>query len=120
MINLGDSDSGVIIDNVSVKLPVTSIDDKYNELPQDYYLGVNYPNPFNPKTIINYELPITNYVDLSIFDVLGQKVATLIETKQQPGSYQVEWDASGFASGVYYYRIQAGEFQDVKKMILIR
>jgi hypothetical protein len=120
MINLGGSDVGVIIDNVSVVLPVTSIVEPNIDLPQDYHLGENYPNPFNPRTIINYELPISNYVDLSIFNVLGQKVSTLVAKKQQPGSYQVEWDATDFASGVYYYRLQAGEFRDVKKMILIR
>ncbi len=80
----------------------------------------NYPNPFNPKTSINYELPITNYVDLSIYNVLGQKVVNLVSQKQVAGSYQVEWDASGFASGIYYYKIETGEFVDVKKMIVIK
>jgi C-terminal processing protease CtpA/Prc len=91
------------------------------------YLHQNYPNPFNPKTIINYELPITKYVELSIYNLLGQKVATLVSQKQKAGSHQVEWDASGFGSGVYYYRIEVvdparrtSEFVDVKKMILIK
>jgi hypothetical protein len=91
------------------------------------YLHQNYPNPFNPKTIINYELPITKYVELSIYNLLGQKVATLVSQKQKAGSHQVEWDASGFGSGVYYYRIEVidlagrtGEFVDVKKMILTK
>jgi hypothetical protein len=88
--------------------------------PEIYFLAKNFPNPFNPKTIINYELPITNYVDLSIYNLLGQKVATLVSEKKNAGHHQVEWDASRFPSGIYYYRINAGEFQDVKKMILIR
>jgi photosystem II stability/assembly factor-like uncharacterized protein len=88
--------------------------------PDKFSLEQNYPNPFNPRTIINYKLPITNYVDLSIYNLLGQKVVTLVSEKQQAGSYQVEWDASGFASGVYYYRIEAGKFVAVRKMVLLR
>jgi hypothetical protein len=80
----------------------------------------NYPNPFNPNTIINYELPITNFVDLSIFNVLGEKVVTLVSENQKAGYYQVEWDPGYLASGVYIYKITAGEFQDVKKMMLLR
>ena len=80
----------------------------------------NYPNPFNPKTIINYELPITNDVELNVYNLTGQKIATLVQETQRAGHHQVEWDASGFASGVYYYRIEAGEFVEVKKMILVR
>jgi predicted outer membrane repeat protein len=87
---------------------------------KSFALYQNYPNPFNPITMINYQLPMTNDVELSIYNLLGQKVATLVNKPQQAGSYQVEWDASGFATGVYYYQIKAGEFQDVKRMILLR
>jgi hypothetical protein len=89
------------------------------QLPHEFRLSQNYPNPFNPSTIINYELPITNDVDLSVYNLLGQKVAILVSEKLAAGRYQVEWDASGFASGVYFYRIQAGQFEDMKKMMLI-
>jgi hypothetical protein len=85
-----------------------------------YVLKQNYPNPFNPKTIINYELRSTNNVDLIIYNVLGQKVVTLVSEKQSAGKYSVEWDASNYSSGIYYYKIQSGEYQDVKKMILMR
>jgi len=88
--------------------------------PKAFSLAQNYPNPFNPITIINYELPIMNYVNLSIYNSLGQKVVTLVNVEQRAGVYQVEWDATRFASGIYYYRIQTGEFQDVKKMVLLR
>jgi hypothetical protein len=91
-----------------------------NPSPTSFTLFQNYPNPFNPITIISYELRMTNDVDLSIYNVLGQKVATMISKKQSAGSYQVEWNAGGFASGVYYYVLKAGEFRDVKKMVLIR
>jgi hypothetical protein len=90
------------------------------DLPKAFFLSQNYPNPFNPTTKINYELPITNYVNLSVYNLLGQKVVILVDEKQNAGSYQVEWDGSGYASGIYYYKIKAGDFQDVKKMILLR
>jgi hypothetical protein len=88
--------------------------------PKKFQLDQNYPNPFNPKTIINYALRITNYVDLSVYNLIGQKVATLVSEKQPAGVYNVEWNASEFATGIYYYQIITGEFRDVKKMILIR
>jgi predicted GH43/DUF377 family glycosyl hydrolase len=97
-----------------------AIDEEELLLPQAFNLIQNYPNPFNPTTKINYELPIANYVDLSIYNLLGQKMVALVDEKQNAGYHQVEWDASGFASGVYYYRIEAGKFVDVKKMILLR
>ena len=102
-------------------------DDAINQTPIAYILYQNYPNPFNPKTIINYKLParsaggpITNYVKLSIYNLLGQKVTTLVDRRQDAGTYKVEWDASDFSCGVYYYRLETGEFQDVKKMVLLR
>ena len=70
--------------------------------------------------MINYQLPIINEVELSIYNLLGQKLSTLVDEKQQTSSYQVEWDASGYASGIYYYRLVAGEFAEVRKMVLIR
>jgi photosystem II stability/assembly factor-like uncharacterized protein len=85
-----------------------------------FELKQNYPNPFNPKTIINYELEIMNDVELSIYNILGQKVETLVNEEQKAGIYHVEWDGSSLASGVYYYRLEAGEFRSVKKMILIK
>ena len=88
--------------------------------PRHYYLAQNYPNPFNPFTMINYQLPVTNYVDLSVYNLLGQKMVTLVSGKQEAGHHQVEWDASGFAAGIYFYKIKAGEFEDIKKMILLR
>ncbi len=85
-----------------------------------FNLFQNYPNPFNPRTIINYELPITNEIDLSIYNPLGQKIATLVSKKMPAGKHSVEWDASGFASGIYYYQLHAGSFIQTKKLILIR
>jgi hypothetical protein len=98
----------------------TAINNEIAILPEKPSLHQNYPNPFNPKTIINYELPITNEVELSVYNLLGQKVVTLISEKQNAGRYQAEWDADGFAGGVYFYRLKAGDFSDIKKMVLIK
>jgi hypothetical protein len=100
-------------------LTIESIADN-KSLPIGYTLKQNYPNPFNPETIINYELPITNYVELSIYNLLGQKIATLVSEKQPPGTYQVTWNASAFSSGVYLYILKCGSFTEIRKMVLIR
>ena len=110
------SDSMVIISGLYMALK----DEWKSQVPKQFALLQNYPNPFNPKTIINYELPITNYVRLNIYNLVGQKVAALVSEKKQAGYHRVEWDASGFASGIYYYQINAGNFAEVRKMILIR
>ena len=91
-----------------------------NGIPATFNLEQNYPNPFNPTTTINYELQVTNYVQLSVYNILGQKVATLVSGKQSAGLYTIEWDASEFASGVYLYKLSVGEKNQVKKMLLIK
>ena len=94
---------------------------KYNiMIASDYKLYQNYPNPFNPVTIIKYELPITDYVELNIYNLLGQKIATLVNKKQTAGTHQVEWNAERFASGVYYYIMRTGDFNLTRKMVLIK
>jgi hypothetical protein len=120
--NCGSSSEYVFIDNVSLKEVVASdIQTDNDHLPERFHLFDNFPNPFNPKTIINYKLPITNDVDLSIYNLLGQKVVTLVSKKQKAGNYKVEWDASGYASGVYYYRLQTStDFVQTKKLILLK
>jgi len=94
--------------------------DEISQTVTKFELSQNYPNPFNPKTIINYELPITNDVELSVYNVLGQKVATLVNEKQQAGSYQVEWDASRFSSGVYFYRLTSQGVSMSRRMVLVK
>jgi Fe-S cluster assembly iron-binding protein IscA len=116
----GQSAADLFIDNVSLYYLSETPIEHTNHLPANYKLYSNYPNPFNPSTMIKYQLPMASDVDLSIYNLLGQKVATLINELQGAGSHQVEWDASRFSSGVYYYRIEAGEFQDVKKMVLLK
>ncbi|MCK4815513.1 T9SS type A sorting domain-containing protein, partial [bacterium] len=102
------------------KLTAMDFSDENSNLPTEFILNQNYPNPFNPKTIINYELPTTLNVDLSVYNLLGQKVATLVSGKQSAGHHQVEWNAGDLPSGVYYYILKAGGFHDVKKMVLLR
>jgi len=80
----------------------------------------NYPNPFNSKTVISWQVGATGQVDLTVYNLLGQKVATLVSEMQPAGYHQLEWDAAHLPSGVYYYLIKAGEYQDVKKMILLK
>jgi hypothetical protein len=120
VINVGGSNFGVVLDNISLKLPVTTVETPDIKTPDKYHLAGNYPNPFNPNTVIKYQLPMSNTVELTIYNNLGQKIETLVNKYQRTGYYQVEWNATDYASGVYYYRLQAGEFHDVKKMILIR
>jgi len=88
--------------------------------PKQFALEQNYPNPFNPSTTIRYQLPVASEVKLEVYDVLGKKIATLVNERQSAGSYQVVWNASGLSSGTYFYRLQAGTFTQTKKMILVK
>jgi phage terminase large subunit-like protein len=89
-------------------------------LPSTFALGQNYPNPFNPATIIKYQLPKASFVKISIYDVLGKNVAELVNDRKDAGYYQVEFNASHLASGLYLYKIEADGYTDVKKMMLIK
>lgn len=89
-------------------------------IPTKYAIDQNYPNPFNPRTTIRYQLPSASQVELTVFNLLGQKVTTLVSEKQKAGNYKVQWNASSFPSGVYFYRIQAGDFVQTKRMLLIK
>ncbi len=99
---------------------ITAVNEVKPDTPKEYSLKQNYPNPFNPVTAIGYRLSAISQVDLSVYNMLGQKIKTLVSESQQAGEYKVEWDASDFASGIYYYHLIAGEFQSIKKMVLIK
>ncbi len=90
------------------------------EIPNKYLLHQNYPNPFNPKTNIKYQLSQTKNVTLTVYDILGKMVNILVNQKQNPGIYEIIFDGSNLASGVYYYRLTAGDFTDIKSMIMIK
>lgn len=85
-----------------------------------FSLEQNYPNPFNPTTLISYQLPITGFVNLKVFDVLGNEVTTLVNEYKSAGSYEIEFDAGSLSSGVYFYKLQAGDFVSARKMLLTK
>lgn len=89
-------------------------------LPQSMHLAQNYPNPFNPSTTIAFDLPRTARVRLEVFNVLGRRVASLIDHRLRAGSHQVVWDASGAATGIYFYRLATESLAITRKMILLR
>ncbi|OGU35411.1 MAG: hypothetical protein A2068_01480 [Ignavibacteria bacterium GWB2_35_6b] len=102
-------------------------------MPEGFELHQNYPNPFNPSTKISYTIhtpsflpPLTKgragvgFITLKIFDVLGREIATLVNEKKTPGTYEISFDATGFSSGVYYYKLTSGSFSQTKKMLLLR
>ncbi len=103
---------------------ITSIKEKnkIENSPKGFILYNNYPNPFNPSTVISYQLPIISNVSLKVFDILGNEVSTLINQQQQPGEYEVSFDAGklGLSSGVYFYKLSAGDFIQVKSMVLLK
>jgi hypothetical protein len=88
--------------------------------PQIFSLSQNYPNPFNPSTMINWQVPVESHVSLKVFDILGNEVATLVDEVKQAGEYEVEFNAASVPSGVYFYRLQAGDFVDTKRMMLLK
>jgi len=89
-------------------------------LPTHYALSQNYPNPFNAATIINYELPVDAHVKLEVYNTLGQKVATVVDERQQAGYKSVNWDASAASSGIYFYKLTAGDYTEARRMILVK
>lgn len=99
---------------------MVSVPERANSNPQHYWLDQNYPNPFNPSTTISYELPQAAQVNLSVHDVLGREVATLVNEKKTAGYHAATFDASRLSSGVYVYTLRAGNFVSVKKMLLVR
>jgi hypothetical protein len=80
----------------------------------------NYPNPFNPSTTISYELPNAGFVSLKIYDITGKEVASLVNINHEAGFFSIKFDASKLSSGIYFYKINAGEFTAVKKLVLMK
>ena len=89
-------------------------------VPEEFDLGQNFPNPFNQATTINYSIPEAANVELKVYDILGNEVATLVSEEKAPGNYEVSFSAVDFGSGVYIYSLRAGSFTQTKKMILIK
>ena len=98
---------------------ITDVKEK-KTTPQTFELKQNYPNPFNPSTKISYTLPQSSNVTLKVYDILGNEISTLVNNKQSAGTYELNFDASNLTSGIYFYQIQAGEFTQVHKMLLLK
>ncbi len=116
--NVGGNSSYTSTWNFTTSL--TGVSSNGGEIPQLFKLYQDYPNPFNPATVIKFDLPATGFVKMEVFNLIGQVVATLVNGNYAAGSYSVTWDAANFSSGVYFYRINAGNYTDIRKMVLIK
>ena len=90
------------------------------EIPNQFSLSQNYPNPFNPNTKIQFALPTNSFATLIVFDELGRELETLVNKQLIAGTYEAEWSADKFSSGVYYYKLKTGDHTETKKMILVK
>jgi photosystem II stability/assembly factor-like uncharacterized protein len=123
----GTPQGTVGFDTVSFPIPgadctihFVGIEKNGNNVPTVYSLDQNYPNPFNPSTTIRFGLPKGEFVEMVLYDILGRKVATLVKEPKQAGVYEIKFDAQNLATGVYFYKLTAGDFTAVKKMLLIK
>ncbi len=107
--------NGTIYGDIIIQLEFTK-----ENIPQAYELPQNYPNPFNPTTTIKFQIPNSNFTTLRVYNILGEKVATLVSTKLHQGNYTYQFDGKNLASGVYFYCLQAGNFVQTKKMLMIK
>ena len=125
----GDGDNDLAVansysDDISILINLSSMTGVDNPpemyLPESFSTFQNYPNPFNAFTIIQYSLQEASDVTIKIYDILGRKIETLVQGEQQAGYHQVIWDAEDATSGMYFYRIQAGDYTEAKKMLLLK
>jgi len=99
---------------------ISGINNDKNDLPTIFSLSQNYPNPYNPTTNITYSVATNTHVSIRIYDILGKAVSTLVNENKEPGNYRVNFNGSGLPSGIYFYRIEAGNFSETRKMILLK
>ncbi len=114
---LGCIINGTVYGDTSMLVGIEQVS---GEIPIKFSLSQNYPNPFNPVTTISFEIPKSEFVSITISDALGREVETIVNKQLNPGTYHAEWDAADYPSGVYYYKITAGEYTETKKMVLIK
>lgn len=108
------NETGVATDNSTTGLMPNSV------IPKEFALLQNYPNPFNPSTSIKFDVPVSSNVQLAVYDMTGRELALLVNEKLEPGSYDFSWNASQFASGIYFYRLKTDSYVHTKKMVLIK
>ncbi len=113
--------SGLLAIAMRLDSLTTSVgDDGSNRIPEQFILAQNHPNPFNPATMINYQLATSNWMTLKVYDVLGREVMTLVDGEVEAGSHSVQMDGSGLSSGIYFYTMRAGEFVSTRKLLLLK
>jgi hypothetical protein len=105
---------------LKMETPTAVEDEVDGGRPLGFALYQNYPNPFNPVTTLRYVLPRSGYVTLKVYNLLGQEVETIVSARQAVGEHTVKWDAAGFSTGIYFYRLQAGELSETKKLVLLK
>ncbi|MGH7452294.1 MAG: T9SS type A sorting domain-containing protein, partial [bacterium] len=98
----------------------TSVKEISDDIPISFLLDQNYPNPFNPNTTIQFVLPYSGYVTLKIYNALGEEMTTLVTKNLSAGKHQVVWEAKGMVSGIYFYRLQAADFVQTRKLVFMR
>lgn len=107
-------DGGIAIKRLEYELP------KYISNSQEYKLMNNYPNPFNPVTNIRYQIPVSGFVSLKVYDITGKEIASLVNEVKPAGNFEAQWNASGLSSGTYFYKLTSGNFTDIKRMMLVK
>ena len=125
-VSFTDSDNGTVVGSGGIILRTTNggvsfvEEQEISEIPTDYKLSHNYPNPFNPSTNIRYSIPQSSNIVIKVFDILGNEIETLVNEDKPVGTYEITWYAEKLSSGIYFYRLQAGSFVETKKMVLLR
>ena len=99
---------------------ITDVAGEKDVVPNVFDLHQNYPNPFNPSTVISWQIPVSSHVSLKVYDILGNEVATLVNENKETGFYETKFDGSSLASGMYIYRLTAGNYISTKKMLMIK
>jgi PKD repeat protein len=123
LIRITNIDDGLVYDARDAAFTIdmiTGVEEIQTDIPTEFDLSQNYPNPFNPVTLIKYQVPNTSHVSIKVFDLTGQEVATLVNQVKEVGTYEIKFDARNLASGVYLYRMIAGDFTSVRKLNVLK
>ncbi len=115
-----DENGAMVMSEFTIEGKVGVLEEMNTLHPSVFSLSQNYPNPFNPVTMIEFSVPRSEFVTLKVFNTLGEEVAVLVDGKVASGSHTIKWDASGFAGGLYFYRLTVGSFSESKKLLLLK